>query len=176
MGVDKEDPFFAGPLDTPIELLHCLLLGIIKYLLIGTVSALGTDAKQTLKSNLEGLNQSAFTTKINGHKMVQYIKSSNGKDFQAFVQIAPFVLASLVSTDLLNGWIALSNLTAHLYASEITDRRAFNKVSVQYLHSFVTSIAKTKLFSAIIKPKLHLLYHIGELLDRYGPPRLSATE
>ncbi|KAI9327614.1 hypothetical protein BDR26DRAFT_952563 [Obelidium mucronatum] len=181
LGLEGEEPFFAGPADTPVEILHTVLLGVVKYSTLVTIGNLSAQEKQKLKANIEGVSQLGFAKTIQGHGMVHYVGSCNGKDFRTFVQLAPFVLSSVVGNIELDLWIALSNLTAHLYASEIGDIESYILQLNQYLDQFILHASKlhsSKLshYSTILKPKFHLLRHIPEFVRRFGPPRLYATE
>ncbi|KAI9323034.1 hypothetical protein BDR26DRAFT_943703 [Obelidium mucronatum] len=70
LGIENEKPLFEGASDTPIELLHCCLLGIIEYATVATVKGLGVERKQRLKSSLESVMQSGILKKLQGHPMV----------------------------------------------------------------------------------------------------------
>ncbi|KAJ3244016.1 hypothetical protein HDU78_011593 [Chytriomyces hyalinus] len=115
-----EIPFIAElPVDTPIEILHCILLGILKYLMQATIDGLSERKKQDLKAYLEGVKQDGLLGKIHAHSLVHHVKSLNGKDFHLFVQVAPFALPNVVTKELLEAWVSLSHLAAHLYMSHI---------------------------------------------------------
>ncbi|KAJ3242554.1 hypothetical protein HDU77_010733 [Chytriomyces hyalinus] len=175
LGTTLEIPFIVGALDTPIEILHCVLLGIVKYLLRATVEGLSTDKKQELKACLEGVWEDGLPSKIYGHTMVHHVKSLNGKDFRLFVQVAPFALSNVVAKELHQTWVSLSHLAAHLYMSHI-DVTPYNLDFTKHMDQFVFHASKTPYFYEVVKPKLHLLCHIPDFTRRFGPPRLCATE
>ncbi|KAJ3257830.1 hypothetical protein HDU77_002515 [Chytriomyces hyalinus] len=170
-----EIPFIAGPVDTPIEILHCILLGIVKYLMRATIDGLSERKKQDLKAYLEGVKQDGLPGKIRGHSLVHHVKSLNGKDFRLFVQVAPFALPNVVTKELLEAWVSLSHLAAHLYMSHI-DVAPYNADFTKYMDRFVFHASKTADFYEVVKPKLHLLRHIPVFTSRFGPPRLCAME
>ncbi|KAI8827359.1 hypothetical protein BJ741DRAFT_523329, partial [Chytriomyces cf. hyalinus JEL632] len=161
--------------DTPVEILHCVLLGIIKYLLRETIAQLSGDKKQDLKAYLEGVGQDGFPSKIDSHAMVHYHGSLNGKDFCIFVQVAPFALYAIAPPDLRFTWISLSHLAAHLYMSHI-DVTSYNLDFTRTIDHFVLHASKTPHFYSVVKPKLHILCHILAFTSRFGPAQLSATE
>ncbi|KAJ3382315.1 hypothetical protein HDU80_001562, partial [Chytriomyces hyalinus] len=175
LGTSAEIPFITGPLDTPVEILHCMLLGIVKYLMQATIHGLSERKKQDLKAYLEGVKQDGLSDKIHGHSLVHHVKSLNGKDFCLFVQVAPFALPNVVTKELLEGWVSLSHLAAHLYMSHI-DVAPYNADFTKYMDHFVFHASKTPDFYDVVKPKLHLLRHIPVFTSRFGPPRLCATE
>ncbi|KAJ3381514.1 hypothetical protein HDU80_001815, partial [Chytriomyces hyalinus] len=175
LGTTFEIPFIVGALDTPVEILHCVLLRIVKYLLRATVEGLSTDKKQELKACLEGVWEDGLPSKIYGHTMVHHVKSLNGKDFRLFVQVAPFALSNVVTKELHQTWVSLSHLAAHLYMSHI-DVTPYNSDFTKHMDQFVFHASKTPHFYEVVKPKLHLLRHIPDFTRRFGPPRLCATE
>ncbi|ORY42210.1 hypothetical protein BCR33DRAFT_661013, partial [Rhizoclosmatium globosum] len=186
----EEEPYFEGPSDTPVELLHCLLLGIVKYAIRATIEGLTTEEKQVLKARVDGTSQKEFVThffSFCGKKtkcgmlyliitQVQYVKSMNGKDFRTWVQIAPFALSTVITEEELEMWTCLSSLTAYLYCSEISNFENYIHNLKGRLDQFVLAAAKTKYFPVFVKPKLHLLRHIIYFIETIGPGRLYATE
>ncbi|KAJ3282908.1 hypothetical protein HDU79_009556 [Rhizoclosmatium sp. JEL0117] len=176
LGDEEEEPYFEGPSDTPVELLHCLLLGIVKYAIRATIEGLTTEEKQVLKARVDGTSQKEFVTHLHGHSAVQYVKSMNGKDFRTWVQIAPFALSTVITEEELEMWTCLSSLTAYLYCSEISNFENYIHNLKGCLDQFVLAAAKTKYFPVFVKPKLHLLCHIIYFIETIGPGRLYATE
>ncbi|KAJ3382985.1 hypothetical protein HDU80_001363, partial [Chytriomyces hyalinus] len=149
-GTSAETPFIVGPLDTPVEILHCVLLGLVKYFMRATIDGLTVEKKDILKACLEGVRQDRFPAKIVGQTFVKYAHSLNGKDFRLFVQAAPFALQNVVTRELLDTWVALSHLVAHLYMSHI-DVTGYNLDFTKYMDQFVYQRhlkAQTKSFAA----------------------------
>ncbi|KAJ3234890.1 hypothetical protein HDU77_000329, partial [Chytriomyces hyalinus] len=161
LGTSDELPFIMGPLDTPVEILHCVLLGIVKYFLRATIKGLSGSKKQDLKAYLEGVQQDGLPERIDGHSLVQHVKSLIGKDFRLFAQVAPFALANVVTKELLAAWVSLSHLVAHLYMSHI-DMAPYNEDFNNHMDQFVLHASKTPHFYEVVKPKLHLLRHIPD--------------
>ncbi|ORY41327.1 hypothetical protein BCR33DRAFT_826249 [Rhizoclosmatium globosum] len=187
LGYVGEEPFTEGALDTPVELLHCVLLGIVKYATIATITRIPDTTD--LKSAIEGIAQDGLATKLRGHYMVRnnihfyssyapvqvhYVGSRNGKDFRSFIQIAPFVFQNIVSNAELTVWKSLSHLTAMLYATTVSPDYETNVNNA--LDFFIVNASATPLFADLVKPKLHLLRHVTLFTDRYGPLVGSATE
>ncbi|KAJ3380151.1 hypothetical protein HDU80_002210, partial [Chytriomyces hyalinus] len=175
LGDEWEQPFISGSANAPVEILHCVLLGIVKYSMRGLIESLSSQGKQDLKATLEGLSYIGMPGNIHGHSMVHYVHSLIGKDFRAFSQIAPFALSAVVSESVLKMWMSLSRLTCHLYSSTLHSSSYNNNLNT-YLDQFILDATSTAFFSTIVKPKMHLLRHIVSCVDRFGPPRLSATE
>uniref|UniRef100_A0A0W0FN34 Uncharacterized protein n=1 Tax=Moniliophthora roreri TaxID=221103 RepID=A0A0W0FN34_MONRR len=85
-------------LDTPVEILHVVLLGFVKYLWCNVIKNQlkdNKDKKRVLVAwlcslNVEGLGMDSST--LNGDTLVNYYGSLMGGDFQKIAQVAPFVL------------------------------------------------------------------------------------
>lgn len=108
--------------DTPVEVLHVLLLGFVKYLWRDAVSRQNVEGKDILKTRLTSLDvQGLGLSRLRGHTMVQYAGSLTGGDFRAIVQVAPAVLYDLVPAGLLDVWNALGRMAALVYQPSIDD-------------------------------------------------------
>jgi hypothetical protein len=111
--------------DTPVEILHVVLLGFVKYLWRDLVqNQLGNnDAKKSLlATRLTSFDVSGLgISPLAGQTLVQYSGSLTGRDFRALAQAAPFVAYDLVSKDCLDTWVALSKLIPLIWQPEIAD-------------------------------------------------------
>ena len=100
--------------NTPVEILHTVLLGFVKYFWRDAVNnQLGSNAqKDLLKSRINSLNISGLQIgqRLSGNTLVQYAGSLTGQDFHVIAQIAPFILYDLVSPTSFATWVSLSNL------------------------------------------------------------------
>ncbi|KAK1226230.1 hypothetical protein PQX77_010812 [Marasmius sp. AFHP31] len=165
--------------DTPVEILHVVLLGFVKYLwrdVIKNQLKDKLDKKQLLTARLssvwvEGLGLDALLSDT----LVHYYGSLTGGDFRKVVQVAPFVLHGLVSEECYATWVALSKLVPLIWQPEISDLE-------KYLSSVTLEIQNFLLHAAhwsirwFNKPKFHILIHIPEHIRRMGPAMLFATE
>ncbi|PLW21644.1 hypothetical protein PCANC_03188 [Puccinia coronata f. sp. avenae] len=97
------DPFlrlegFDGVLDTPVEVLHVVLLGIVKYLACDDIGKLKDKEKAILISRLDSLNTLSLNIEsLKGDYLIKHIKSLVGRHFKIILQAAPFVLFDLLS-------------------------------------------------------------------------------
>lgn len=111
------------PLDTPTEILHTVLLGVVKYFWGQTIwivkqnSALDTFRARLASLNSEGLN----TPKINADYMCKYSGSLIGKHFKLIAQVMEFVVYDLVPGDVLQAWRAIGTLVVLLWHTTIED-------------------------------------------------------
>lgn len=113
--------------DTPVEILHTILLGFVKYFWRDVVqNQLKTNpiAKELLKTRLSSFDVSGLgpgVSKLSGHTLVQYAGSLTRRDFRLVAQAAPFVLYDLVPKPCYNTWVSLSNLVPLVWQAQIPD-------------------------------------------------------
>ena len=95
--------------DTPVEVLHVILLGFIKYFwrdLIRNELGDNDDKKQLLIQRLSSLDVTGLNiSPLNGKTLVQYAGSLTGRDFRNISQAAPFVIYDLVTPECYDAWI-----------------------------------------------------------------------
>jgi hypothetical protein len=111
--------------DTPVKILHDLLLGCIKYFWCDVIQnhlKKDNNKRKTLiaclsLADVSGLGISA----LSGETLVNFSGSLTGGDFHAIVQIALFVLYGLVSAPCYKTWVALSNLIPLVWQPTISD-------------------------------------------------------
>ncbi|KAJ7937549.1 hypothetical protein B0H13DRAFT_1588503, partial [Mycena leptocephala] len=97
----------------PVEVLHVVLLGFVKYLWRDLTRRLKgrEDKKELLTTQLSSLDVSGLgISPLVGTTLVQYSGSLTGRDFRAIVQAAPFVVYDLVSNECFETWQALSKV------------------------------------------------------------------
>ncbi|KAG5642862.1 hypothetical protein DXG03_002007 [Asterophora parasitica] len=122
---DIMSPVLDPHQDTPVEILHVILLGFVKYLwrdLIQNQLKNKEDKKVLLATRLTSFDVAGFgISPLAGRTLVQYSGSLTGRDFRAIAQAAPFVVYDLVSKDCLDTWVALSKLIPLIWQPEIAD-------------------------------------------------------
>ena len=111
--------------DTPVEILHVILLGFVKYLwrdLVQNQLGKNDDKKGLLATRLSSFDVSGLgISPLAGQTLVQYSGSLTGRDFRAIAQAAPFVVYDLVSEDCFETWVALSKIMPLIWQPEIKD-------------------------------------------------------
>ncbi|KAJ7236703.1 hypothetical protein C8J57DRAFT_1479166 [Mycena rebaudengoi] len=109
--------------DTPVEILHVILLGFVKYLwrdLVQNQLKNNTEQKALLETRLNSFDVKGLgISPLARHTLVQYLGSLTGRDFRAIVQAAPFMVYDLVSKDCLATWVALSKLVPLIWQPKI---------------------------------------------------------
>ncbi|KAI5992358.1 hypothetical protein F5J12DRAFT_726969, partial [Pisolithus orientalis] len=165
--------------DTPVEVLHTVLLGFVKYFWRDVVNI--RVGKNKIKCELLEACLSSFDTTglgippLSGHTLVQYAGSLVGCDFRAIAQAAPFVLHGLVPQECYEAWVALSKMIPLIWKPEIEDVDAHLTQLEIAIQEFLACTAcwTPHWFN---KPKCHILLHLPEHIHHFGPAALFATE
>lgn len=122
--------------DTPVEILHVVLLGFVKYLwrdIVQNQLKNKADKKDLLATRLSSLDVSGLgISPLAGQTLVQYSGSLTGRDFRAIAQAAPFVVYDLVSKDCFETWVALSKLIPLIWQPGIEDVESHLVRTVQW--------------------------------------------
>ncbi|CAH7668641.1 hypothetical protein PPACK8108_LOCUS3167 [Phakopsora pachyrhizi] len=167
---------FDGHKDTPVEILHVILLGIAKYLYRDIISGLTVEKKDELVARLQSFDISNLNIpSIKAKYLVQHYSSLVGKDFKIIIQAAPFVFFTLIEESRRKIWISLCNLCSLIFQTHISCLENY----VENLNSFTQDFL-IKLISSnaqwVNKPKFHILLHLSQSVARFGPASLFATE
>lgn len=169
-------PAFDGHLDTPVEALHVVLLGVAKYLYRDMVARLTPGQRLRLQGrwqslNIEGLN----IPPVQPRNLVHHANSLLGKDFRLVLQAAPFVFFEFISDSHRHCWISLAHLASYVFQTQIFDKEAYRwdvkTVVARFLNQLVRLNAQWT-----NKPKFHMLTHLSSSIDRFGPLSLYTTE
>lgn len=113
--------------DTPVEILHVVLLGFIKYFWCDLITnQIKDDQKPLLIQRLNSYDVSRLgISKIRGETLVNYSGSLTGRDFRTISQVAPFIIYDLVPTGIFEAWLSLLKLVPLIYQSTIDDINLF---------------------------------------------------
>ncbi|KAJ7693775.1 hypothetical protein B0H16DRAFT_1848276 [Mycena metata] len=185
--VDNRDSIYSGFLtmkgfdpakDTPIELLHTILLGIIKYIWHITHTPWSAEQKKTYALRLQSTNIDGLSVHpIRSTYILQYAGSLIGRQLKTLAQTSVFHVHGLVSDDYFTAWKAAGELSALLWVSEIRDLGQYRqdlKIAVANVLDIFATIDPSKI---ITKIKYHLLVHAAdEDVVQFGPLIGVATE
>ncbi|TFK70456.1 hypothetical protein BDN72DRAFT_838978 [Pluteus cervinus] len=162
--------------DTPVEILHVILLGFVKYFWRDAVSRQNQENKELLKARINSFNTCGLgLTKPRGSTLVQYAGSLTGRDFRLVLQLAPAVLIDLVPSEAYSAWLSLCRLAPLAFQPEISNLPHYLQCLQHAIDDFLASTAlwNTQWFN---KPKFHILIHMVDHIKRFGPAVLTATE
>jgi hypothetical protein len=126
-------------LDTPTEILHTVLLGVVKYFWGQTVFIIGKDKKMdVLQARLESVSSDGLNIpRIMAKYMCQYKGSLIGKHFKTIAQVLPFVIYDLVHADLLDVWLIIGHLMVLCWHTQINNT---DKYVVSLMLVMITSM------------------------------------
>lgn len=167
---------FDAHQDSPVEILHVILLGVVKYWWRDAVSRLNSIQKDELKTHLSSLDVSGLNTaRLRGNTYVQYAGSLVGRDFRIVLQVAPSVLQGLIPEVHYQAWLTLCHLAPMVFQPEINNLDTY----LQDLEDAITRfLGATALWNIqwFNKAKFHLFPHLPFHIRRFGPALLYATE
>ncbi|KAJ6460727.1 hypothetical protein DFH09DRAFT_1496906, partial [Mycena vulgaris] len=165
----REKIDFDANSDTPVEILHVVLLGVVKYWWRDAVSRQNSKGKEELKARLSSVDVSGLNTPpIRGHTYVQYAGSLVGRDFRVILQVALVVLHGLIPQSHYDGWVALCELAPLLFQPAIEHLPTYLGKLEDAVFDFLTATAlwNTQWFN---KPKFHLFVHlVGHSFESYN--------
>ncbi|KAJ6563257.1 hypothetical protein B0H10DRAFT_2239490 [Mycena sp. CBHHK59/15] len=164
--------------DTPLELLHTILLGVIKYVWhhMNTEQWSDTD-RHLLAIRLQSTDISGLTVPpIRAAYMMQYKNNLIGKHFKTVMQTLLFHIHEISTPEQFQLVKAAGELGARLWVPEIDDMREYLaqvEIAVANLLDAFDAVDPLRILTKI---KLHLLAHIMDDVRRFGPLIRSSTE
>ncbi|KAJ7239672.1 hypothetical protein C8J57DRAFT_1564739 [Mycena rebaudengoi] len=177
--VENRDKIYSGFLtmkgfdptkDTPVELLHTILLGIIKYIWHVSHTAWSPEKKQTYARRLQSTETDGLSIHaIRANYIMQYAGSLIGRQFKTIAQTNVFHVRGLVTDDQFTAWKAAGELSALLWFTEIRNLAEYRldlQVAVANVLDAFATIDPSKM---VTKIKYHLLPHIEEDVVEFGP-------
>ncbi|PPQ96190.1 hypothetical protein CVT26_004825 [Gymnopilus dilepis] len=159
--------------ETPIKILHVILLGSNKYFWRDLVQ---NDLEGKVDVRLSSFDVSGLgISPLNGKTLVRYAGSFTGRDFRSITQCAPYVLYDLLSDEKLAAWVSLSKLVPLIWQPVIHGCNAHIGL---LQHGIRTLLLRTARWGSrwFTEPKSHLLLHLPGHVRRFGPAMLFATE
>ncbi|KAJ6535243.1 hypothetical protein DFH09DRAFT_1249927 [Mycena vulgaris] len=160
-----------GNKDTPTEILHTILLGVVKYDWGQTVWVLekGKDFPLFQICLNSILSDGLKIPKVQADCMCQYKGGLIRKHCKTLSQIMAFAVEGLVPPDVLEVWLILGHLTVLLWCTESED-------VTSYTCALTIFICKCSLSILISKPKFHFLLHLPFFIRCFGSAVLLSTE
>lgn len=112
--------------DTPVEILHVILLGFVKYYWRDAMVQLSDEQKTILTHRLSSLDVSALgVSPLVEDTLVKYAHSLTGSNFHIIAQVALFVLYNLLPKQAYDAWLALSVLIPLVWQPAIEDIESY---------------------------------------------------
>ena len=164
--------------DTPTEILHTILLGIVKYWWGQSVHIIEKSKQMTLlQMRLASLDTSSLgSNSFNAEYICTYKGALIGKHFKILAQVMPFIVYDMVPQTVLNGWITIGRLVVLLWHARIPDVEEYIAHLTHVINDFLNITAQCTPSIIIQKPKFHFLVHLPMYIHRFGPAILYSTE
>ncbi|KAG1728357.1 hypothetical protein EDD22DRAFT_742551, partial [Suillus occidentalis] len=165
-------------MDTPTEILHTVLLGVVKYFWGQTVFLLDKaklmDVFQTRLQSVDtdGLNAPC----LNAGYICHYKGSLIGKHFKSLSQVMPFIIYDLVPSTVLNAWTIMGELVVLIWHTKILNTEVYLANLSRTIEDFLNVTAQCSPSIIISKPKFHFLIHLPAYIRRFGPAIIFSTE
>jgi hypothetical protein len=167
---------FDGTIDTPVEILHVFLLGIVKYLVTDFMSKQQPTTLAEIEARWSSFNTDTLNTPaIQPRYMIQHYRSFVGKDYCIVLQAAPFVFFPFMNKLQKELWISLCYVGSLIFQTRIPELNQYLEELNIATRSLMYYLAKMNA-RWVNKPKIHMLLHLPESIRQFGPPCLFATE
>ncbi|OAX34515.1 hypothetical protein K503DRAFT_794145 [Rhizopogon vinicolor AM-OR11-026] len=114
-------------MDTPTEILHMILLGVVKYFWGQTVFLL-EKAKflHIFQCRLASIDKDGLNAPcLNADYICHYKGSLIGKHFKSLAQVMPFIIHDFVPPTVLNAWTVIGELVVLIWHTRIVDTEAY---------------------------------------------------
>ncbi|KAG1872268.1 hypothetical protein F4604DRAFT_1881049 [Suillus subluteus] len=165
-------------MDTPTEILHTILLGVVKYFWGQTVFLL-EKAKflHIFQCRLESIDKDGLNAPcLNADYICHYKGSLIGKHFKSLAQVMPFIIHDLVPPTVLNAWTVIGELVVLVWHTKITDTEAYLAILSRTIEDFLNVTTQCAPSILISKPKFHFLVHLPAYIRCFGPAIVFSTE
>ncbi|KAG2339510.1 hypothetical protein BDR05DRAFT_1003322 [Suillus weaverae] len=180
LGMDYCIPYIGLNIhmDTPTEILHTVLLGIVKYFWGQTVFLLEKAKLLNLfQTRLDSLEQDGLNApSLNAEYICHYKGGLIGKHFKSLAQIMPFVIYDLVPKSVLDGWTTIGELVVLIWHTKINDTESYLVSLTRTINDFLNVTAQCAPSILISKPKFHFLVHLPAYIHHFGPTIVFSTE
>ncbi|KAF8840259.1 hypothetical protein BDN67DRAFT_880617, partial [Paxillus ammoniavirescens] len=165
-------------LDTPTEILHMILLGVVKYFW-GQTTFLLEKAKLLglFQIRLESIDQDGLNApSLKAEYIVHYKGSLIGRHLKSLAQVMPYIIHDLVPKAVLDAWTTIGELIVLLWHTKICDTESYLAKLSKTIDDFLNITAQCAPSILIMKPKFHFLIHLPLYIRRFGPAIVFSTE
>ncbi|KAG1720472.1 hypothetical protein EDB19DRAFT_1917940 [Suillus lakei] len=164
--------------DTPTEILHTVLLSVVKYFWGQTVWILDKNhLLNTFQMHLESVNKDSLNSPTLRAEYICHFKGGLiGKHFKSLAQVMPYLIYNLVPHSVLDGWTVIGKLMVLLWHTAIVNTKDYLADLSWTINDFLSVSAKCTPSILIMKAKFHFLLHLPAFIWHFGPAILFSTE
>ncbi|KIK62529.1 hypothetical protein GYMLUDRAFT_242689 [Collybiopsis luxurians FD-317 M1] len=165
--------------DTPVEILHTILLGIMKYIWYISHTSMSEKDLELLAIRLQSTDVDGLTVPpLHAAYMVQYRNNLIGKHFKTLMQILPFHVHNFIKLGSAHFHLiqSVGALGPLLWAPEIENLEVFLSDLEVLVGNVLDAFADVAPSKILVKIKIHLLTHLPNDIRRFGPPIRYSTE
>ncbi|KAJ7729682.1 hypothetical protein DFH07DRAFT_994762, partial [Mycena maculata] len=163
--------------DTPVELLHTILLGVMKYIWHHMNTQWSDTDRHLLAIRLQSTDLSGLTVPpLRAGYLIQYKNNLIGKHFKTMMQALAFHVHGMSNPNEFALIKAAGDLGARLWVPEIGDMDTYLEQLKIAIANLLDAFDAVDPLRILVKIKLHLLAHIPDDVRRFGPLIRFATE
>ncbi|KAH7918288.1 hypothetical protein BV22DRAFT_1024813 [Leucogyrophana mollusca] len=165
-------------LDTPTEILHTVLLGVVKYFWGQTVFLLEkSKLLDVFQKRLESVDKDGLNAPcLNADYICHYKGGLIGKHFKSLAQVMPFLTYDPAPKTVLNGWSTIGDLVVLIWHTKIENTKEYLAQLSRAIDDFLNITAQCAPSILISKPKFHFLVHLPLYIRCFGPAIIFSTE
>ncbi|KIM68349.1 hypothetical protein SCLCIDRAFT_105912, partial [Scleroderma citrinum Foug A] len=166
-------------LDTPTEVLHTILLGIVKYFWGQIVFVLEkVNLLHVLQGRLDSVNRDGLNAPSLNSRYIykDHRHGLNGKHFKGLAQVMSFLIFDIVPQTLLDGWSLIGKLVVLIWHTQINNTEKYLAQLTRTINDFLNVACACAPSILITKPKFHFLVHLPAYIRRFGPAIIFSTK
>ncbi|KAH9847978.1 hypothetical protein C2E23DRAFT_740580 [Lenzites betulinus] len=176
------NPFLTMPgldptQDTPVEILHTILLGVVKYAWHSTHTSWTPAQKATYAHRLQATTTDGlFIHAIRANYIIKYANSLIRRQLKTLAQTTAFHAHDMLPPAQFKLWLAIGEMASLIWFPEIHDMKTYKEDLTVAIANVLDIFAEIDPSKIVEKVKLHVLSHGIEDVSRFGPLIGMCTE